>query len=573
MAKFGRLRSLDSDSSAWPTKEDARKDGSHDSFARVITKRENLGGGGHDSFARVIIQRENIGGRGGKAKGMPGLSIGSTDGPPPPPSYEQPSNAPPYKQFPPSYKGRHAPSSKGCLVSTGISDLGAVSLRSARSGNGASSSEMPPPSPRMIGSMSRPRHDPELDALDTALWEPPASPSPSPPASPPFPSPPASPPPPSVAAGTGAGRALRTTERERQSSLRGSGAAAWRMEQLIRSRKNKSTHGSRAAGLLNALALRVNSSRLLDGTVGAPMQRDVWDAAASVEIEITQLAEQGTALGVRLRDATAPSGALFVPAIRISRRQPLPYTTRLRVHYSATCLPAGRTLLIKSSEVLFADRPRLSLYAVSLDDARLPLARRASQSDSPAAGAIVEAVDADRAAEDEADFAQRFSQVELAAAAEDEAEFAAAKAAGGGKGGGKKSKKGGKKSAKPFNARKELLGVNRGMQLAWAFNGTLLLAAFIWLALLLYALDQSDEEQAQQLQASGVSRTESRDAMSEAFAIALVQSLVVVDALKVLAFVFTSPQLLQRLLPPDTLRNKLLLKGLRRSHKVLDALM
>ena len=41
---------------------------------------------------------------------------------------------------------------------------------------------------------------------------------------------------------------------------------------------------------------------------------------------------------------------------------------------------------------------------------------------------------------------------------------------------------------------------------------------------------------------------------------------------QVLAIVFTSPQLLERWLPPTSRRNRLLLVALRRVHKLLEAI-
>ena len=123
-------------------------------------------------------------------------------------------------------------------------------------------------------------------------------------------------------------------------------------------------------------------------------------------------------------------------------------------------------------------------------------------------------------------------------------------------------------------AGRELIGSSPALTFAWIANTLLLLASFFWLLLLLHALQKKDEEEAQQLQASSVGSSDARDAVMDAFALSLVQSLLLIDVVKVLAVVFTSPQLLARFLPPRaSLRNRLILSGLRKVHRVLEAIM
>ena len=101
----------------------------------------------------------------------------------------------------------------------------------------------------------------------------------------------------------------------------------------------------------------------------------------------------------------------------------------------------------------------------------------------------------------------------------------------------------------------------------------LLLVGFVLLPLLLHALQRSDEEQSQQLKASAVDRKSESARAGEAYSLSLAQSLLLIDAIKVLALVGTAPQLLARVLPPHgSRRNRLILAGVREFHKLLEAL-
>ena len=87
-------------------------------------------------------------------------------------------------------------------------------------------------------------------------------------------------------------------------------------------------------------------------------------------------------------------------------------------------------------------------------------------------------------------------------------------------------------------------------------------------------LSSVEAKQSQQLQASSVDGASSADRAVEAFFLALAQSFLVIDAAKVLFTVFTAPQLVTRVLPPDkSTLNRLLVKAIRNLHRLLEALL
>ena len=86
-----------------------------------------------------------------------------------------------------------------------------------------------------------------------------------------------------------------------------------------------------------------------------------------------------------------------------------------------------------------------------------------------------------------------------------------------------------------LHAGSELLGINPRQVFAWVFNVALLLVGMGWLVILLHGLQQGDDEQEQQLQASSTDAADTRAAVVSALGFSLLQSLLLIDAVKVCA--------------------------------------
>ena len=86
-----------------------------------------------------------------------------------------------------------------------------------------------------------------------------------------------------------------------------------------------------------------------------------------------------------------------------------------------------------------------------------------------------------------------------------------------------------------LHAGSELLGINPRQVFAWVFNVALLLVGMGWLVILLHGLQQGDDEQEQQLQASAADAADTRAAVAGALGFSLLQSPLLIDAVKVCA--------------------------------------
>ena len=114
------------------------------------------------------------------------------------------------------------------------------------------------------------------------------------------------------------------------------------------------------------------------------------------------------------------------------------------------------------------------------------------------------------------------------------------------------------------------------MVIAWACASLLLLTAVSAYALLAYTLDTAAAEAAlfeERLRANAMPPAQWRDRLAAAFALSLLQSLVIIDGIKAATLAFTSPPAINQLIAPKSHGAKAIRKVLSRLHRVLDVVL